>query len=473
VAWETCRSLPSPGGGDVPWLRIVGPDMPPPRQRDWVRRICAPGGPRENCSRQVSWRGEVTLCLGDLAVAGALMHTRGHVSQFFPKQQFKLKLPRAAGILGMAPARNWLLAMSFVDASFQRNPTAFELYRRLGGWATETRYVNVLWDGKDFGLYYIGEQIERGPGRLQLPPVELGRPAASGFLLVADWAKPGRTWLKTKQTSTSFNLVYPDGRDASPEQLAYIRQMVDEVDRRAAVSAGLAADRARGRSAGAAGQAAAAEGGAVADGQLEAVLDFPSFARHFIVQELAKDLDGYAFSDYVALHDGKLFHAAPWDFDLAFGFVCNPEGFRDVVTGKVARDVTGWNVENARNSSVEWSGRRWVQVDFGLNRRQLFLNIWRTPSFAAAFAEAWATARRGPLADVALRGMLEKQSELIAAPAARDIGIWRRSQRCGFWPCCHPEDTQDFGLARQHLLGFLLGRARWIDAHVGELPRRR
>lgn len=36
---------------------------------------------------------------------------------------------------------------SEVDVSFQRNPLAFDIYRHLGGWATETAYVNVEWHG--------------------------------------------------------------------------------------------------------------------------------------------------------------------------------------------------------------------------------------------------------------------------------------------------------------------------------------
>ena len=65
----------------------------------------------------------------------------------FPKHQFSLKLPKRMPLLGMAPARRWVLATSFVDVSFQRNPTAFEVYRKLGGWAPDTVYVKVEWHG--------------------------------------------------------------------------------------------------------------------------------------------------------------------------------------------------------------------------------------------------------------------------------------------------------------------------------------
>ena len=88
------------------------------------------------------------------------------------------------------------MRLAQVDASFQRNPVAFDIYRHLGGWATETEYVNVDWHGRlatacplgniplpglpltslnsqapnptgqDYGLYYVGQRIKCGQGRL-------------------------------------------------------------------------------------------------------------------------------------------------------------------------------------------------------------------------------------------------------------------------------------------------------------------
>ena len=83
------------------------------------------------------------------------MHSRGHSSAMFPKHQFSLKLPKQMPLLGMAPARRWVLATSFVDVSFQRNPTAFEVYRKLGGWATDTVYVNLEWHGGSLSLLRV------------------------------------------------------------------------------------------------------------------------------------------------------------------------------------------------------------------------------------------------------------------------------------------------------------------------------
>mmetsp|Transcript_104833 Transcript_104833/g.224045 ORF Transcript_104833/g.224045 Transcript_104833/m.224045 type:complete len:564 (-) Transcript_104833:55-1746(-) len=448
---QTC--LPSgdrgDGGESVPWLQIFGVGAAPPRQRDWVPEICSVGR-TSNCSHPVTWKGTVMLCLNGVAIHGVQIHTRGHSSQFLPKHQFTVTLPRAHALLGMESARTWILGTSFIDASFQRNPTAFGIYRRLGGWATETRYVNMRWNGEDFGLYYLGETVKRLIRLASLKPVQALEAAAApgaempgSFLLVADWAKPGNARVQSRMTATNFNLVYPEIGDVPASQAAHLQRSIDEVDRRAAEGAS----------------------------DLAEVLDFRSFSRYFILQELAKDVDGYAFSDFVLLRDQRLFHAAPWDFDLAFGFSCAQTYYRHVDTGKVCEGVVGWNVENARNSSVDWTAHGWQARSLGGNKRQLFLNVWRHPGFRASFLAAWRAARQGPLTDAALQGIVGAQSQAIRASAERDLRIWRPSTRCAFFPCCHPEDAMSFDTAQFHLQDFLLRRARWIDEHIAELEQ--
>jgi len=210
-----------------------------------------------------------------------------------------------------------------------------------------------------------------------------------------------------------------------------------------------------------------------ADGGLAEVLDFGSFARYFVLQELAVDIDGYAFSDYVAVRGGRLEHAAPWDYDLAFNFECRPLYFNNAYTGENSANSTGgWNVENVRDSA-NWFGPMGDSGGsvkyFGTNRRQLFLNIWGQPSFREAFVDAWREARRGALTDEALMSMVEGHAAQIEPAAQHDIRLWSNSERCAFFECCHPEDKTDFRSATLHLKQHLLSRARWIDSHVARL----
>ena len=114
---------------------------------DWVPRVCTHLYEGPQCSNVTHWKGRVRLELDNHVIEDVQMHSRGHSSAMFPKHQFSLKLPKRMPLLGMPPARRWVLATSFVDVSFQRNPTAFEVYRKLGGWAPDTVYVKVEWHG--------------------------------------------------------------------------------------------------------------------------------------------------------------------------------------------------------------------------------------------------------------------------------------------------------------------------------------
>merc|ERR1712232_177245 len=108
---------------------------------------------------------------------------------------------------GMEPSKKWVLCTSFLDTTFMRNTIAFDIYRKLGGWAAKTRFINLDIHGKDYGLYAITQK----PGReyLDIPPVVPGAPERSGFIVVADWPKDGQLHINTSITHSSFNLHSP------------------------------------------------------------------------------------------------------------------------------------------------------------------------------------------------------------------------------------------------------------------------
>ncbi|CAJ1358615.1 unnamed protein product, partial [Effrenium voratum] len=283
---------------------------------------------------------------------------------------------------------------------------------------------------QDYGLYYIGQRIGCGEGRLDVCHRDVSA-EKSGYLLTIDWAKPGKVALKSNSTSTYFNVLYPAG-SLRPSEHSFLQDLIDAVDRVAAGGPGR---------------------------PLAELLDFRSFLRYFIVEELAKDVDGYSFSNFVKISEGRIFHAAPWDFDLAFNFACMPRYFTNILTGKVEVDEKGWNVENGRTDAL-WIGPSGFPGgsvrEFGMNKRQLFLNIWRSPGFKAAFASTWRSVRHR-LGDGALRSMVERRSRVIEASAERDLDIWKSTERCAFWRCCVAE-THSFQRASQDLAEYLVDR---------------
>ena len=183
------------------------------------------------------------------------------------------------------------------------------------------------------------------------------------------------------------------------------------------------------------------------------------------MQELAKDVDGYSFSDYLSLDDRKLHHSSPWDVDLAFNFACMPMYYHPPNQPAVLGAV-GWNIDNTRDMAVG-QGPNGTTLDWGYNIRQFFLNLWQHPQFRAHFLDAWREAS-GPGSVLSeggsqIRALVDDIFAPIAASAARDIELWKHTERCGIFKCCHPQDTQNATSSVQHLKEYVADRVRWIE----------
>ncbi|MCF0230282.1 MAG: CotH kinase family protein, partial [Parasporobacterium sp.] len=85
------------------------------------------------------------------------------------KKPYQLSFDKKASVLGMEPAKKWILLASAFDDSLMRNQIAFETAAKLGMYGTtEYRFANLWADGEYRGLYLIGEKIEIGKNRLNL-----------------------------------------------------------------------------------------------------------------------------------------------------------------------------------------------------------------------------------------------------------------------------------------------------------------
>ena len=465
------------GTDERPILQVHG-GPPLKRQDEWVARVCtATSG--ANCSHSSVWEArEVVLCLDGEFFGTASMHTRGHTSSMLPKLQFGLKLvddvawvskqgrmhvdQKAAPqeFLGMPREAKWVLGVPFVDTSFVRNALSFKIYELLGApWAPRTVAVNLVLQGEPWGLYAVTERIEPSPNRVvfddervrEAPAVAVDAARSKrtdDYLVVVDWQKEGEFGVMLPASNTTVSVLYPSSPDESERR--YVAAFLAEADRRVARH----------------------------DDDVSDIVDLESFARYYVLQEVAKDADGYGLSDYLAISAGRLQHASPWDFDLAYNFDCYKGYYQDAVTGEERKYSRGWNVRNGR-TFAEWidddgtPGRRVIQFD--RNLRAFFLHLFEHAEFQAAFRAAYRSAREegGALSDV--RALVASLTEPIAASAARDIEIWSDARRfgvpgpwpaCAFWECCHPADGQNATSAQAHLVEYLEDRIAWMDEAI-------
>jgi len=122
---------------------------------------------------------------------------------YFNKKPYKIKLDKASSILGMAPAREWVLLANARDVIHQTNNTGFAVARYLGIPNTNSsRYATVDLNGSQIGLYQVTEQIEAAESRINCDP-------HSGILLELDDIYVSTTPIQ--EFTNSFSAVYGFG----------------------------------------------------------------------------------------------------------------------------------------------------------------------------------------------------------------------------------------------------------------------
>lgn len=239
-------------------------------------------------------------------------------------------------LLGMAPGDDYVLLSCYYDRSFLRNVFTFELWRSLGRYAPDYRFCELYLNGQYEGLYLLTERIKVDPGRVHLgdPPngVSPGTWSSPPFLLRFDWKDPKFMPLGESLSGEYlyYRLEYPKPGNAGTYRY---QTFLNEVERRfhRAVDYG--------------------------EMYYEALVDLPSFADFFVVNELAKNPDGLKTSAYFYREYASVLHPEPplkagpvWDFDLAF----------DNVNYARHNETTGWAIgqfgamSNARMLPVWW-----------------------------------------------------------------------------------------------------------------------
>lgn len=248
------------------------------------------------------------------------------------------ELEHNASLFGMAPGDDFVLLSCYFDRSFLRSALAFELWKQLGHDAPEYRFCELYVNSKYQGLYLLTERIKVDSNRVDIGPVPNGvtpgRLTSPPFLLRFDWKHSDALPFGKSLTGESMHIrfEYPKRSNMSAS-LHHYYAFLNEVERTF--------------------QKAAVDKVAYYD----TLIDLPSFADFFLINELAKNPDGlktsaYFYREYASLadRDPPLKAGPVWDFDLAF----------DNVSYAQYNEPVGWGFEqtghmsNARLLPVWW-----------------------------------------------------------------------------------------------------------------------
>jgi hypothetical protein len=285
----------TPGGESIPDEPKITADM---------KIICNGSGKINNISDP-----------GNIYSGKVGIEIRGRYSASLPQKPYGFETRDASGgnlnvpILGMPAENDWVLTANYNDKAFLRNYLAFDLFRKMGHYATRTAYCEVVVNGDYQGIYLLGEKIKRDSNRVDIaklnPDENEGDDLTGGYIFVNDYYTLSDSWLSNYSplnkpgSDVYFVYYYPEPDVITTTQKAYLKDFVGSFEN-TLYSPGFKSNNTGYR----------------------AYLDVNSFVDYFILGELSRNVDAYKKSRFYFKNKdskGGLIHSGPpWDFDWAW-----------------------------------------------------------------------------------------------------------------------------------------------------------
>ena len=243
------------------------------------------------------------------------IETRGNSTQGFDKKTYSLELRNAANedtsvnLFGMGSEEDWILHAMVIDKSQVRIPMSFHLAQRMGQYATEFKYVELLINGDYRGTYILVEKIKRDDDRVDIAKLDAddlaGDSLTGGYILRMDWLDNPQGFESDYNSQGGnpmfYQWYYPKAENIKPQQANYIKDWMSTFEE-ARYSDDYEND----------------QGIRYTD-----YIDVNSFTDFLLINEFSKNADGYKLSSYVHKDKdskgGKLVAGPIWDFDQTYG----------------------------------------------------------------------------------------------------------------------------------------------------------
>lgn len=236
---------------------------------------------------------------------------RGSTSQSFPKKQYAFETCDSSGdninvsLLGLPKENDWILYAPYTDKTLIRNALAYDLARKMGQYASHTRFCELVLNDEYMGIYILLEKIKRDDSRVNISRLTTedidGDPLTGGYILKLDKKTNynGETFYSSF-SKRSFQYHYPDCDEIMPEQKTYIQQYIYDFE-----------------------EALFSTDFQDPQNGYYRFIDMNSFIDYMIVNEIAKNIDAYFLSTFIYKErdskGGKLHMGPVWDFNIAFG----------------------------------------------------------------------------------------------------------------------------------------------------------
>ena len=273
---------------------------------------------------------------------------RGSSSQMFPKKSYGFETwdeennDLNVELLDFPKEEDWIFYAPYSDKSLIRNVLIYELSNDIDFYASKTKFVELYVNNEYKGLYVFMEKIKRDKNRVNISKNK-SEDISGGYILKIDKSTGDASNPKSQNEYNSFNSFtsnynslgtpdlnkgakthflyeYPKSDDISEDQRSFIKNYINDFE-----------------------DSLLSENFKDIDSGYSRWIDKESFIDFFLLNEIAKNIDGYRLSTFISKDKGGKLKMGPiWDFNLAFGNAnyCggeSPEGwvylFNDICPG--------------------------------------------------------------------------------------------------------------------------------------------
>ena len=146
----------------------------------------------QSVTRRDTWVPGATMRIelpdGTVDYEGTLsLKGRGNGTWDFPKKPYALKLDEKAKILGMHKDKRWILLANYKDRTLLRNDVCLWISKQTNlPYTVNGQFVELVWNGKHMGNYYLCEQIKIDNHRIDIHEPNLEEPEKGGYFMRID-----------------------------------------------------------------------------------------------------------------------------------------------------------------------------------------------------------------------------------------------------------------------------------------------
>jgi len=359
---------------------------------------------------------------------------RGSSTQWFPKKQFAVETRDSLGennnvsLLGMPEENDWIFNAPYTDKSLMRNVLIYKMARDAGRYASRSHYFELVLNGDYRGVYVMLEKVKRDDNRVDIttlnPNDVSGDDLTGGYIIKIDkWdGENVGGWYSEPQLENYsgfyYQYHYPKPDDIVTEQRGYIINYIDNFE-----------------------QVIINENSSDSISEYANIINWYSFVDFLIMQEIAKNVDGYRLSSYMYKdndsNDGRLVAGPIWDFNLGFGNADYYEGW----------DTQGWQVD-AILPSDDFGNPFWWSL------------IWSDENFRWSVQQRWYELRQNMLSNSAVNTVIDSLQDHIGVAADRNFERWSTLGEY-VWPNYFIGETYEEEV--EYLRDWIMTRMEWMD----------